>query len=343
MASPADAIQEQPDAEPVPARRLAGAGLAYFSLLAVFWFIARFFHLKALDEHGAALIISFALLFAPYWFFGFGAAGWLRRALPTFPARLAASVLLAVPYFVLAIPRGEFEWPMALVLTALPVLVTAVLHYAPRPGNWADLAVLATVGLIVDLGLLGHAWPFAARGLAPWPAGLSGFPKLMLVNAALYGYLVIKPLDGVGYDLWPRFSDVKIGLREFIFYAPLVLPAGFLLRFLHFHPAWPQPFMVPAAWVFTFVFIALPEELYFRGLVQNLLERRWGRGTSLLVTAILFGLSHFNKGAVFNWRYVLLATVAGIFYGRAWRAKRRLFASSVTHASVDTVWSLWFR
>jgi membrane protease YdiL (CAAX protease family) len=330
---------------PVAAPRLAWAAAAYVALLFVFWLVARFFHLKALEEgqHGPSLVLSFALLFAPYSFFGFGLAEWLRRRLTNLPARLSASLLLALPYYVLTIPRGEFTWPMALVLTAIPVLVTAALHFSQRPGDWVDLTVLACVGLIVDLGLLGHAWPFAIRGVAPWPAGLSGFPKLMLVNVALYGYLVIKPLDGIGYDLRPKLADLKIGLREFMFYAPLVLPLGFVLGFLHFHRQWPQPFMLPAAWIFTFVFIALPEELYFRGLVQNLLERRWEHGTSLLATSVLFGLSHFNKGAAFNWKYVLLATIAGIFYGRAWRAQRRLFASSVTHASVDAVWSLWFR
>jgi len=105
----------------------------------------------------------------------------------------------------------------------------------------------------------------------------------------------------------------------------------------------PQLFMVPAAWIFTFVFVAMPEEFFFRGLVQNLLERRMGRHAALLVASILFGLSHFNKRSMFNWRYVLLATAAGLFYGRAWRERRRLFASSITHATVDTIWSLWFR
>jgi hypothetical protein len=57
----------------------------------------------------------------------------------------------------------------------------------------------------------------------------------------------------------------------------------------------------------------------------------------------LFGLSHFNKrSAHFNWRYVLLATMAGIFYGRAWREHRRVAASTITHASVDWLWGLWF-
>jgi membrane protease YdiL (CAAX protease family) len=84
--------------------------------------------------------------------------------------------------------------------------------------------------------------------------------------------------------------------------------------------------------------------LFFRGWVQNLLERRMGRVSALVVTAILFGLSHFNKRtAFFNWRYVLLAAVAGIFYGRAWRAERRVGASAITHATVDAIWGLWLR
>jgi membrane protease YdiL (CAAX protease family) len=90
--------------------------------------------------------------------------------------------------------------------------------------------------------------------------------------------------------------------------------------------------------------------------MQNLLERRLGRYGALLLASVLFGLSHFNKrsggqfllslgsyNVLFNWRYVLLATIAGLFYGRAWMEKRRLFASSITHTGVDTLWSLWFR
>lgn len=91
-------------------------------------------------------------------------------------------------------------------------------------------------------------------------------------------------------------------------------------------------------------FIALPEELFFRGLLLNLLERRIGTQRALLVTSLLFGLAHFNKRAVyFNWRYVILAAVAGVFYGQAWLASRRVLTSSITHATVDTVWSIWLR
>jgi hypothetical protein len=93
----------------------------------------------------------------------------------------------------------------------------------------------------------------------------------------------------------------------------------------------------------TFFFVAVPEELFFRGLLQNMLEARLGRARSLMVAAVIFGLSHFNKPLPFNWRYVLLASIAGILYGRAWRDSRRIFSSGITHTLVDVIWGLWFK
>jgi membrane protease YdiL (CAAX protease family) len=324
-------------------RKLAFAGVTYCALLIVFWLIARFFRLRQLEEHPVSTFLSFALIFAPYWFFGFGAAEWVRRVLPGFGARIAASALLTLPYFVLSLPRGEFHWSVAAALIGIAVLIATALQLWQRPANWADLIVLTAAGLVIDLGLLNTSGPLARPGTTIWPPGLGGFPKMMMMNVALYGYLVVKPIGGIGYDLAPRLSDVKTGLREFVFYAPIVIPLGFLLGFLHFHRGMPRLFEVPAAWIFTFVFVAMPEELFFRGLLQNLLERRLGTRHAWWIASLIFGLSHFNKRAVFNWRYVLLAAIAGLFYGRAWMEKRRLFASSITHSSVDTVWSIWFR
>ncbi|HET9181853.1 MAG TPA: CPBP family intramembrane glutamic endopeptidase [Candidatus Angelobacter sp.] len=321
---------------------LAGAAV-YIALLAIFWLVARFFHLKALHDYPVSTFLGFAILFAPYWLFGFGLAPVLQRILQGLSARIAASVLLALPYFVLSLPRGTLHWQVGLALIAIPALATGALAAFPRPANSADLFVLVTLGLAIDLGLLNHGWPFGLPDAMLWPAGLGGFPKMMMANVALYGYLVIKPVEGIGYDLTPQLADWRAGLREFLFYAPIVLSLGVLLGFIHWQGLMKRPQEFPAAWIFTFIFVALPEELFFRGLVQNLLERHMGRLRALMLASILFGLSHFNKGAVFNWRYVFLAAIAGIFYGRAWLAQRRLFASSVTHATVDTIWSIWWR
>jgi membrane protease YdiL (CAAX protease family) len=100
---------------------------------------------------------------------------------------------------------------------------------------------------------------------------------------------------------------------------------------------------VLATLLVTLFFVAIPEELFFRGLLQNLLESRVGYLRSLFVASMIFGLSHFNKPVPFNLRYVLLGTIAGVFYGRAWHDRRRLLSSATTHAMVDVIWSLWFR
>jgi membrane protease YdiL (CAAX protease family) len=221
----------------------------------------------------------------------------------------------------------------------IPVAVAGLLWQAKRAdtaqrGNWRDFLVLAALGLAVDLRWLEGAWP----------AHLAIFGKMLLLDAGIYGFIALRQLDGIGFDLRLRLRDAGIGLREVAFYAPIALTLGLALGFLHLHQVWPVLTSIAGAWVFTFFFIAVPEELFFRGWLQNLLERRLGRTPALLVTAMLFGLSHFNKrAALFNWRYVLLAAVAGLFYGRAWRQERRVVASSITHATVDAIWSLWLR
>jgi hypothetical protein len=205
-------------------------------------------------------------------------------------------------------------------------------------GYWLEFLILAVIGLAVDLRWFERAWP----------AHLAVFNKVLLLDAGIYALIAVRNLDGVGFDLRLRLRDIAIGLREFVFFFPLALGLGLALGFLHLHPFGPAVLAVllkfAGAWLYTFFFIAVPEELFFRGWLQNLLERRIGRTQALVATAILFGLSHFNKrAAFFNWRYVLLAAMAGIFYGRAWRSNRRVGASSVTHATVDSVWSLWLR
>jgi len=251
--------------------------------------------------------------------------------------RIVVPVLCALPYVLVSRSHQMFSWKCCVLYAVLPVAVAWLLAQAAtadpeQRGNWRDFIVLLTLGLAVDLRWFERAWP----------SGLASLGKLLLVDAGLYGFLVMRRLQGTGFDFHFRWSDWKTGLRELAFFAPLVLGLGLALGFLHPHAAAPRLRMI-ATWVYIFLFIAVPEELYFRAWLQNLLERRLGRRAALAITAVLFGLSHFNKrSAHFNWRYVLLASVAGIFYGRAWRQQRRVPASAITHATVDAIWSFWF-
>ncbi len=251
--------------------------------------------------------------------------------------RTALPVLCTLPYVLISCSHQMFSWKWCALYAALPVAIAWLLGQAAiadpeQLGNWRDAIVLLTLGLAVDL-----------RWFEPaWPNSLTGLGKLLLVDAALYGFVVIRQLNGTGFDFHFRWSDWKAGLRELAYFAPLVLAGGLALGFLHPHGNALRLSMIPT-WIYIFIFVAVPEELFFRAWVQNLLERRVGRRAALVITAVLFGLSHFNKrSAHFNWSYVLLASVAGIFYGRAWREQRRVPASAITHASVDAVWSFWF-
>ena len=311
--------------------RLCGVA-GFIALLASFWFVGRHFNVPI----GFFTAVSVGLLLAPYWAFGFGLDGWLRNKLKNTAAITAAPLSLSIAYLVFALPQGRFRWDMFLGMTAVVYVVVLLLRNAdPAMPGWRDWIVLAILGISIDLHFFDRAWPVA---------GLSGMPKLLFVDAGLYGYLVVRPLSGIGFDFRVRRSDVAIGLREFLYFAPIAIVLGFALGFLHFHRTAGSPVAFVAGWLFTFFFVALPEELFFRGLMLNMLTRHIGPGRALGFTSILFGLAHFNKrAAYFNWRYVTLAAIAGVFYGRAWLAKRRLLASSFTHATVDTVWSIWLR
>ena len=252
----------------------------------------------------------------------------VRTALPAF---------CVLPYVLISYSHQMFSWRWCALYAVLPVAIAWLLGRAAiadpeQRGNWRDAIILLTLGLAVDLRWFERAWP----------SGLAGLGKLLLVDAGLYGFVAIRRLSGTGFDFYFRWSDWKTGLRELIFFTPLVLGLGLALGFLHPHGN-ALRFSMIFQWIYIFIFIAVPEELFFRAWVQNLLERRVGRRVALAITAVLFGLSHFNKrSAHFNWRYVLLASVAGIFYGRAWRERRRVPASAITHASVDAIWSFWF-
>jgi uncharacterized protein len=255
-----------------------------------------------------------------------------------FALRVGMPALLVLPYLVIATVHHMVRWPWLVLYTALPVAIAWLLARASvadpeQRGNWRDALILITLGLAVDL-----CWFDAA-----WPAGLRGLNNLLLVDAGLYGFLAVRNLSGAGFDFYLHWSDWKTGFRELAYFAPVVLVFGLALGFIHPHTNIPDAGKAVGTWAGIFLFVAVPEELFFRAWVQNLLERRLGRRAALVVASVLFGLSHFNKrSAHFNWRYVLLATIAGIFYGRAWRENRRVPASTITHTCVDWLWSWWF-
>ncbi len=314
-----------------------GAGL-YALLLYAFWRAAHFYGLsRPLHGHLLVPFLGLAALLAVFWGMGWGADDWLRRALSSRRAKLLAPGFFSLlVYALLSTPMAEFQAGYAVIYWALPTALAALLLWLP-PGEklgWQDAVTLAALGLPIEYGWLRRALP---------QPGLGDLPKFLMADIALYLYLVIRPLAGVGFDLRLRWSDLKNGACEWAWYTPIAIGLGFALGFIRFHPVWPGAGRLAGAALVTFLFVALPEELFFRGLLQNLFATRLPPLRAQALAAAIFGLMHYVHGPVFNWRYVILAAIAGWFYGNAWRREQRLGASAVTHTLVDVIWGAWFK
>src|SRR5262245_18091707 len=169
--------------------------------------------------------------------------------------------------------------------------------------------------------------------------------QILALDTAIIAFAVWNRTPDIGYRFETDRSVLIAGLRNFVAFAAVAIPLGLAIGFIAFSFGWSKLAIAPLQFIGIFFFTALPEEFLFRGLIQNWLQRvTGGRIASLLIASVIFGASHLNNGPpIPNYRYFLMATIAGIFYGRAWQSTGSLMASSLTHALVDTFWSMLFR
>jgi CAAX protease family protein len=72
--------------------------------------------------------------------------------------------------------------------------------------------------------------------------------------------------------------------------------------------------------------------------MQNLMMQRWGENTrTLFIAAVIFGAAHLDNGPqpLPNWRYMILATIAGFAYGKVFQKSTTVVSSALLHMLVD--------
>ncbi len=167
---------------------------------------------------------------------------------------------------------------------------------------------------------------------------------LLAVNVAIAIFLLSRKQKA-----WATRSDgARIGrlyvLGSFFLFAASHSRWECSVHFIAFAPQWITGALFLGLSLAILVFTAWPEELLFRGLLQNLLTRSSkSEMAGWWTSSVLFGLSHITNGGYPNWRYVILATLAGLFYAWTWRKTNSIFASALVHAAVDISWHFLFR
>lgn len=267
-------------------------------------------------------------------------AGLLSR-----PALLfAVPAALALLFSGLAAAEGAFSLPLGLLVlgyTLLPVLAAFVQGPASvkRP-SWLDFAVILLLWLPLEFSAGQHLIPKPAQGFLHSVAyGIS-------IILALTIFLGFRALPGTKYHL-PGARDLAYGAAGFAVAAPVLIVAGRLLGFIPpFHPpAHPAAGRIALTFAVIFFGTGLPEEILFRSLIQNWLMQRYGFTTRmLLISGFIFGCAHLDNGPqpLPNWRYMILATLAGIAYGKVFQKSSSVFSSVTLHALVDATKHVFF-
>jgi uncharacterized protein len=231
---------------------------------------------------------------------------------------------------------GAGRVAMAMAYALVPVLLAASAHKS-KPGAWQDYVAMATIFLPYKMGWLTRLFPGGALPLA------RVLPLLFALNVALATFLFVRQMDGVGYSVGWRASWAGAVALSLVGITAIDIPLGMALHFLRFGPGAARWSSLPVVLLGTFILTAWPEEFLFRGLLQNALRKTLrSENGGWLAASVIFGLTHIANGGFPNWRYALLASLAGLGYGFAWRKTGSIFPAAIVHALVDVTWHFLF-
>ncbi len=180
-------------------------------------------------------------------------------------------------------------------------------------------------------------------GLADWLPALPFFAFVMVVGLLFLLTWRLHPERGIFSLKRLTRKNIRAFALSYLAIFALLVPLGLISGFLTFSPNF-----IPFYQVFLIFFLnALPEELLFRAVIQDFLQRHLGAWPALLLTAMIFGLAHLNNFSDFhsplNWHYGVFATIAGLGYGLLYQRSRSLWLVTLLHCSINTTWQIFFR
>lgn len=121
----------------------------------------------------------------------------------------------------------------------------------------------------------------------------------------------------------------------------IVLVAGY--QFGYVRPDVKVPAYTPIFLATNLLFTCVAEEAFFRGLLQERMQKkladvRHGTLIAVLISAVLFGLVHAGGGV----KFVILSTLVGLGSAFAYARTRRIEAPIITHFSLNAIHFIFF-
>lgn len=261
------------------------------------------------------------------------------------PAGVAAAltVVAVLPYCAVSLAFDSFRWQPVVWIAALAAVVSFWYVLLPHRALTDILFLIFMAGIYVML----------SRGIpelyvSPHPKlPLRILGQLMWIRTGVFAMLSVRRIKGVGFGFWPAMREWKIGAIYYALFLPVAAALAWRMGFAKPHwplYGWEKVSLLTLATFFVVLWVlALGEEFFFRGLLQQWmtawLANEWA---GLIVTSLLFGGVHLWFRTFPNWHFALLAGIAGIFYGLAFRQARSIRAAMVTHALVVTTWRVFF-
>ena len=268
----------------------------------------------------------------------------IRARFERLPPLLFATLLTVsaiLPYCLATLAFGTFQWRALAWISLLAAAVSFWYILLPKKPA-ADILLLVFMATVWIAAL------FKLWYLSPYPKlYLPVLGQLMWFRTGLFAMLCIRRVPGVGFGFWPSKREWKIGVAHFAIFLPLAAVLANVIKFASPRLptlGWEKTSLLAIGTFFgTLWVLALAEEFFFRGLLQQWLTS-WTRSewAGLIAASLLFGSVHIFKNPFPNWRFAILAALAGICYGLAFRRARSIRASMVTHALVVTTWKVLF-
>ncbi len=233
-----------------------------------------------------------------------------------------------------------------LILTALPLIFAALLTRKEPRFHVFDVLILVVLWLPVALGRV-------APAALPPVQGQVSIIYLYVSVLMITIYRVLRPLPDMGLTFRWRDRDWRSALHHAMLAILALVSIGLLTGWLTFASYLPPLGQLLYRFVFIGVVVALPEELVFRGVLQNMLQKRFAsRWLPLVITSILYGVLHLFQAwpvtpglipdADASVAHFVMATVASVFYGWTFLQTRRVTSAALTHTLVAWFFTVFF-